>query len=163
MPSHSPSQSAIILAISATTYRGAKCPTLNTAEKQPKKGCRVGHGKTAQKQPENQPKHPKNSRKAVKTAVFRVFLLFLRLFFGCFTVTHSAPFFGLFFGCFQRRAFGTSVGGRGDCNIILPELRVVLPLVVLPPTKKIPQGNLPRINQKGSHGLLKRLFIMSMS
>ena len=49
------------LQISAATYRGAKCPT---AEKQPKnsrKGCRVGHGETAEKQPEKHPKHPKNS------------------------------------------------------------------------------------------------------
>ena len=64
------------LAISAATYRGAKCPTLKTAEKQPK--------------------HLKNSRKAVKTAVFRVFQLFFQLFFGCFTVTHSAPFSAVF-------------------------------------------------------------------
>ena len=31
-------------------YRGAKCPTLKTAGKQPKR-CRVGHGKTAERQP----------------------------------------------------------------------------------------------------------------
>ena len=43
-----------------------------------------------------------------KTAVFRVF-------FGCLTGTPRHPF-RLFFGCFQCRAFGTSVGGRRDCN-----------------------------------------------
>ena len=57
--------------------------------KQPKdsrKGCRVGHGKAAKKQPEKQPKHPKNS----------AFRLFFQLFFGCFTVTHPAPFSAVF-------------------------------------------------------------------
>ena len=56
----------------------------------------MGHGKAAEKQPEKQPKQPKNSRKTVKTAVFRVFRLFFWLFFGCFTVTHSAPFSAVF-------------------------------------------------------------------
>ena len=56
------------IAISTAIYRGAKRPTLKTDEKQPKKsrkGCRVGRGptcsKTAEKQLEEQPKHPKNS------------------------------------------------------------------------------------------------------
>ena len=57
--------------------------------KQPKnsrKRSQVGHGETAEKQPEKQPKH----RKTVKTLVFQLF----RLFSGCLaaTVTHSAPF-----------------------------------------------------------------------
>ena len=68
-----------------------------------RKGCRVGHGKAAEKQPE----HPKNCPKAVKTAVFAgvsaVFPAFFRLFyrdplgtlFGCFSavinVRHLAP------------------------------------------------------------------------
>ena len=52
----------------------------------------MGHGKTAGKQPEN----TRNTRKTVKTAVFRVFRVFFRLFFGCFTVTHSAPFSAVF-------------------------------------------------------------------
>ena len=38
--------------------------------------------------------------------------MFFRLFLGCLTTTHSAPF-SAFFGC---RAFGTSVGGCRDCN-----------------------------------------------
>ena len=67
--------------------------------KQPKnsrKGCRVGHGKAAEKQPEKQPKHPKNSCFGCFSAVLRVFRLFFRLFFSCFTVTHSAPFSAVF-------------------------------------------------------------------
>ena len=60
------------VAISAATYKNAKCPTLKT--------CRVGHGKTAEKQPEKQPKHPKTAEKQSK-----------QLFFGCF---------GCFSGCF---------------------------------------------------------------
>ena len=81
--------------ISAATYRGAKCPTLKTAEKQPKRvpsGSRQNSRKTAGKTAETPEKHPKT----VKTAVFRVFRLFFRLFFGCFTVTHSAPFSAVF-------------------------------------------------------------------
>ena len=73
----------IRFAISAATYRGAKCPTLKTAKKQPKR------------------------------AVFRVFRLFFRLFYR----DPLGTLFGCFFGCFQCRAFGTSVGGRRDCNI----------------------------------------------
>ena len=57
--------------------------------------------KTAEKGAEwvtvKQPKNSrKNSRKTVKTAVFWVFRLFSRLFFGRFTVTHSAPFSAVF-------------------------------------------------------------------
>ena len=67
--------------------------------KQPKnsrQGCRVGHGKAAEKQLAKQPKHPKNRCFDCFSAVFRVFRLFFRLFFGCFTVTHSAPFSAVF-------------------------------------------------------------------
>ena len=63
------------IAISAAIYRGAKC------QKQPencRKGCRVGHNKTAETQPEEQPKHPKKQSK--------------QLFFG---------YFGCFAGCFS--------------------------------------------------------------
>ena len=56
----------------------------------------MAHGKAAEKQPKKHPKHPKNTRKAIKTAVFRVFRLFFRLFLGCFTVSHSAPFSAVF-------------------------------------------------------------------
>ena len=75
------------VAISAASDRGAKCPT---AEKQPK-GVprRVGHGKTAGKTAGKQPeKHPKNSQNNCFSGV--------SLFFGCFTVTHSAPFSAVF-------------------------------------------------------------------
>ena len=58
-----------------------------------RKGCRVGHGKTAEKQPE---KHPKNTRKQSKQLFFVCFGCFFRLFFGCLTVTHSAPFSAVF-------------------------------------------------------------------
>ena len=37
-----------------------------------------------------------NTRKTVKTAVFWVFRLFARLFLGCLTGTHSAPFSAVF-------------------------------------------------------------------
>ena len=57
-------------AISAATYRGAKCPTLKTA----RKGCRAGPGQTAEKTAE------KNIRNTPKTAVLTVFRLFFRLF-----------------------------------------------------------------------------------
>ena len=83
-------------------------PDVENSRKTAEKGCRVGHGKTAEKQPEN-------TRNTLKTDVFRVFRVFFRLFFGCFTVTHSAPFSAVF-RLFQRRAFGTSVAGRGDCK-----------------------------------------------
>ena len=47
-------------------------------------------------QPKNSRENSRNTRKTVKTAVFRVFRVFSRLFFGCFTVTHSAPFSAVF-------------------------------------------------------------------
>ena len=66
-------------------------PDIENSRRNSRKGCRVGHGKAAEKQPEKQLKHPKNSCFDCFSAVFRVFRLFFRLFFGCFT-THSAPF-----------------------------------------------------------------------
>ena len=48
------------------------------------------------KQPKNSRKNSRNTRKTVKIAVFRVFRMFFRLFFGCFTLTHSAPFSAVF-------------------------------------------------------------------
>ena len=88
--------------ISAATYRGAKCPTLKTAEKgaewvtvkQPK-----NTGKTAET-PEKQPKSSQNSCfsgvSAVLPAAFRpLFLDPLGTLFGCFSavfnVGHLAP------------------------------------------------------------------------
>ena len=79
------------IAISAASYRGAKCPTLKTAEK--------GAEWVTVKQPKNSRKNTRNTRKTVKTAVLtvlRVFRVFFRLFFGCFTVTHSAPVSAVF-------------------------------------------------------------------
>ena len=60
------------------------------------KGCRVGHGKTAEKQPENS----WNTRKTVETSCFGCFP-------GCFSAVLPWPTrhpFRLFFGCFQCRA-----------------------------------------------------------
>ena len=76
------------VAISAASYRGAKCPTLKTAEETAEKDAEW----VTVKQPKNSRKNSRNTRKTVETSVFRVFRLFIRLFFGCFTVTHSASF-----------------------------------------------------------------------
>ena len=69
-------------------WRGDKRPTLVTAGKQPKK-VPSGHGETAEKQPEERPKHPKNS-------CFDCFGCLSGCFFSCFyrhlPVTHSAHF-----------------------------------------------------------------------
>ena len=48
------------------------------------------------KQPKNSRENSRNTRKTAVLTVFRVFRLFSRLFFGCFTVTHSAPFSAVF-------------------------------------------------------------------
>ena len=77
--------------------------------------CRGGPGQTAKKQPEKQPKHPKNTR---KTAVL-TFLGVSDVFPAVFRLFDRDPlgtFFGCFSGCFQCRAFGTSVDGHRDCN-----------------------------------------------
>ena len=80
------------IAISAATYRGAKCPTLKTAGKQPK-GVPGGTAKKQPKeQPEEQPKHPKNSCFTCFCGVSAVLPNVFRLF----TVTHSAPFSAVF-------------------------------------------------------------------
>ena len=73
-------------------------PDIENSRKTAEKGAEwvAANGKTAEKQPEKHPKHPKNTRKTVKTAVFRAFRLFFRLFFGCFSVTRSAPFSAVF-------------------------------------------------------------------
>ena len=99
----------VILAHSAAICTGAKCPTdIETAEK--------GAEWVALKQPKNSRRITETPEKPPVLIVFRVFRLFFQLFFGCFTVTHSAPFSAVFFGYFQRRAFSTSVDGRRDCN-----------------------------------------------
>ena len=61
-----------------------------------RKTAEKGAGWVTVKQPKNSRKNTRNTRKTVKTAVFRVFRVFFRLFFGCFTVTHTAPFSAVF-------------------------------------------------------------------
>ena len=87
-------------------------PDIENSRKSSRKGCRVGQGKTAEKQPEEQPKHPKNS-------CFECFSGVSAVLPAVFWLVYSDPLgtlFGCFFGCFQCRAFGTSVDGRRDCN-----------------------------------------------
>ena len=91
------------------------CPTfLKTAEKQPMGGCRVGHGKTAGKTAETPEKQPESSQKQL------FFSGVSAVFPAVFWLVYHDPLGTLFgcplFGCFQCRAFGTSVGGRGDCR-----------------------------------------------
>ena len=62
-----------------------------------RKGCRLGHGKTAETQPEKHPKHPKNSQNScfsgvsgVSPAVFRLFYRDpLGTLFGCFSAVFN--------------------------------------------------------------------------
>ena len=99
------------LAISAASYRGAKCPTSKTAEKKPKRvpsGSRQNSRKTAGKTPETPEKQSK-----------QLFFGCFGCFSGCFSAVLPWPTrhpFRLFFGCFRCRAFGTSVAGRRDCK-----------------------------------------------
>ena len=87
-------------------------PDIENSRKNSRKGCRVGHGKTA----ENSWKNARNTR---KTAVLIVFSGVSGVFPAVFRLFYRDPLgtlFGCFFGCFQCRAFGTSVAGRRDCN-----------------------------------------------
>ena len=81
--------------------------------KNSRKTAEKGAEWVAVKQPK---KKRKNTRKTDVSTVFRVFWLFFRLFFGCFIVTHSAPFSDVF-RLFSMSGFGTSVDGRRDCNL----------------------------------------------
>ena len=63
-------------------------PDIENSRKTAERGAEWGHSKQPEKPPEEQPKHPKNSQ----NSCFWVFRQFFRLFFGCFTVTQSAPF-----------------------------------------------------------------------
>ena len=73
------------IAISAATYRGAKCPTLKTAEK--------GAEWVAVKQPKNSRKNSRNTRKTAVLTLFRlVFRLFFRLLYRDPLGTFSAVF-----------------------------------------------------------------------
>ena len=107
-------------------------PDIENSRKNSRKKCRVGPGQTAEKQPEKQPKRPKNSCFDCFSQVFR---LFFRLFFGCLTGTHSALFSAVFPAVFNVGQFGTSVGGRRDCNTLRANLRMWLPSQ----TPQIPQ------------------------
>ena len=70
-------------------------PDIGKQPKNSRKGCRVGHGKTAEKQPGKQPKHPKNSQDSCFSGVSAVFPAVFRLFyrdplgtlFGCFSMS----------------------------------------------------------------------------
>ena len=58
---------------------------------------------------ENSRKQPKHKEKQLLTVS--------AVFSGCFSaILHL---FRQFFGCFQCRAFGTSVDGHRDCNLII--------------------------------------------
>ena len=61
-----------------------------------RKGCRVGHGKTAEKQLEKQPKPEKTAVLTAFRLFFGCFGCFSSCFFSCFAVTHSAPFSAVF-------------------------------------------------------------------
>ena len=89
----------------------------------------------------------KTAGKTAETPEKQLFWLFLgcfffrvfRLFSGCFSAALPRPTrhpFRLFFGCFQCQAFGTSVGGRGDCKESAEKcwevLRIGPPLSVTP-------------------------------
>ena len=67
-------------------------PDIENSRKTAEKGAEWVTVKQAKNSRKKQPKHPKNSCFDCFSAVFRVF----RLFFGCFTVTHSAPFSPVF-------------------------------------------------------------------
>ena len=71
-------------------------PEIENSRKTAEKGAEWVTVKPPKKQPEKQPKRPENSCFDCFSAVFRVFRLFFRLFFGGFTVTHSAPFSAVF-------------------------------------------------------------------
>ena len=58
-----------------------------------RKGCQVGHGKTAEKQLEKQPKHPKNSQNSRFSGVSAVFP-------AVFQLAYRDPL-GALFGCFS--------------------------------------------------------------
>ena len=85
-------------------------PDIENSRKNSRKGCRVGHGKAAKKQPEKHPKHPQNGQNSCFSGVSGVFPAVFRLFYR----DPPGTLFGCFFGCFQCRAFGASVAGRRD-------------------------------------------------
>ena len=75
-------------------------PTEVPNVRQPKnsrKGCRVGHGKTAEKQPE---KHPKNTRKTPENSQNSCFSGVSGVFPAVFRLFHRDPL-GTLFGCFS--------------------------------------------------------------
>ena len=82
-------------------------PDIENSRKTAEKGAKWVTGK----QPEEQPKHPKNSQNSCFSGVSAVLPAVFRLL----TATHSAPFAAVF-RLFQCRAFGTSVDGRRDGN-----------------------------------------------
>ena len=101
------------LCVVVTIYRGAKCLRHWKQGENSRKRCRVGHRKTADKKPEEQPKHPKENC----FGCFGCFPAVFWLLFGCFTGT--VPSLGIIFGCFSAvfifghlAPFGTSVDGR---------------------------------------------------
>ena len=71
-------------------------PDIENNRKTAEKGCRAGRGKIAEKQLEEQPKHPKNCQNyflgvsAVLPAAFRLFYReLLGTLFGCFSAVFN--------------------------------------------------------------------------
>ena len=81
------------------------CGNLQGCQKPDSEKSRKTAEKGAEWVPVKQPKNSRNTRKAV----LRVFRLFFRLFFGCLTGTHLAPFSAVF------RLFSMS-GFRHPCR-----------------------------------------------
>ena len=99
------------LAISHGHLQRCRMPDIENSRKTAEKGAEWVTVK--------QPKNSRNTRKTYVLTEFRLFFGCFGCFSGCFSAVLPWPTrhpFRLFFGCFQCRAFGTSVGGRGDCK-----------------------------------------------
>ena len=107
------------VAISTATYRGARCPTLKTAEKQPKgvpSGSRWSSRKTAGKTAETPEKQPKSSQNSFFSGVLAVFPAVFRLLYR----DPLGTLFGCFSAVFNVGHLAPLVGGCGDCKYRVP-------------------------------------------
>ena len=90
-------------------------PDIENSRKTAEKGAEwvtVNQPKNSRKNTRNTRKTPESSQNSCFSGVSGVFPAVFRLFYR----DPLGTLFGCFSAVFQCRAFGTSVGGRGDCN-----------------------------------------------
>ena len=98
------------------------------------------------RQPKNSRKNSRNTRKTAALAVFEVLRLFFRLFFGCFTVTRSAPFTSWWVFSVDLLHFSSDPAALCSVAILIGQLLPHMFLLILPHPPQLMFSSLPSLS-----------------